>query len=636
MAAAVTDLLNDKQITQLKTQEEHDMFIQQQPKLAKVLLFTDKNATTVLYKGLSWAYAKRLTFAQVHAAESSKMVEQYGVNKYPTLLVVKPGSTHDPYIGPLNAEPLHEFLDTYASDAAPSAAETAAAGGAEGLLEPVLHSLVADNLTEINSNNDMWLVAFYSAQGESNCQAQLEELQKILHEVQGIVNYGSYNAADLSAHEMKQYKLDTAAFSEDGCKLQLVLFPWGVNKTMKDQYMRWTHGLDNAKKLQDWILDKVPDFTLELTDEADGQSFIAATGAQLPPAAINTAAERRGQVGKVFLFSTKYEVPGIYKALAMHFHGKSRLLFGWTTPDTKGPGYPLMQKMNIRKAPAMSILFPLPPKPVGDHEMADIEGSKGEMAMQQYLGPLKYQKMLMWVQAMAQVTGMAYKSHAGSQPPPTPNDFEIRTQAQLKESCYDKPSLCMIVMIDGRSDMVNKYKDITKKAALALQGNPLTWVVVDVSQQRDFRSAYGLTADQLPTVVALSTRRMRFAQGTPPFTVDNIKQLVTKVLAGSAVTLPLPVLPWIVDGGQPGEEETAAAAADEFDLKDVMSEEVTAPITSKEEQLQKVEKELAEEARRKTTETKKGKKKSIKKTSKKKSSKKTKKKSTSSQPRDEL
>eukprot|EP00878_Enallax_costatus_P037462 GHUV01042319.1.p2 GENE.GHUV01042319.1~~GHUV01042319.1.p2 ORF type:complete len:177 (+),score=37.53 GHUV01042319.1:872-1402(+) len=36
MAAAVTDLLNDKQITQLKTQEEHDMFIQQQPKLAKV------------------------------------------------------------------------------------------------------------------------------------------------------------------------------------------------------------------------------------------------------------------------------------------------------------------------------------------------------------------------------------------------------------------------------------------------------------------------------------------------------------------------------------------------------------------------------------------------------------------------
>ena len=98
-------------------------------------------------------------------------------------------------------------------------------------------------------------------------------------------------------------------------------------------------------------LPQVPDFTLELTDEADGQSFIAATGAQLPPGAIKTAADKKGPVGKVFLFSTKYEVPGIYKALAMHFHGKSRLLFGWTTPDAKGPGYPLMQKMNVSDAP---------------------------------------------------------------------------------------------------------------------------------------------------------------------------------------------------------------------------------------------------------------------------------------------
>lgn len=91
----------------------------------------------------------------------------------------------------------------------------------------------------------------------------------------------------------------------------------------------------------------MPDFTLELTDEADAQSFMAATGSQLPPAAIRIAADKDLPVGKVFLFSTKYNVPGIYKALAMHFHGKSRLLFGWTTPDNKGPGFPLMQKMNV-------------------------------------------------------------------------------------------------------------------------------------------------------------------------------------------------------------------------------------------------------------------------------------------------
>lgn len=92
---------------------------------------------------------------------------------------------------------------------------------------------------------------------------------------------------------------------------------------------------------------QVPDFTSQLTNEVEGQQFLAATGAALPDAAIRTAADRKGPVGKVFLFTTKHEVPGIYKALAMQFHGKARLLFCWTTPDNKGPGYPLMQKMNV-------------------------------------------------------------------------------------------------------------------------------------------------------------------------------------------------------------------------------------------------------------------------------------------------
>lgn len=59
------------------------------PWCVQVLLFTDKNVSTVLYKGLSWAYAKRLAFAEVHATGGAALVEKYGVEKLPTLLVVK-------------------------------------------------------------------------------------------------------------------------------------------------------------------------------------------------------------------------------------------------------------------------------------------------------------------------------------------------------------------------------------------------------------------------------------------------------------------------------------------------------------------------------------------------------------------
>lgn len=121
------------------------------------------------------------------------------------------------------------------------------------------------------------------------------------------------------------------------------------------------------------------------------------------------------------------------------------------------------------------------------------------------------------------------------------NDLDIHNQAQLQDVCYDKPALCLIVLLDGTSDTANQYREVTRKVATALHGQPLTWVAVDVSRQRSFRRAYGFEADQLPGLVALSTRRMRFAQGAAPFSKENAKKLVTSVLTGSAITLPLPV-----------------------------------------------------------------------------------------------
>lgn len=51
-----------------------------------------------------------------------------------------------------------------------------------------------------------------------------------------------------------------------------------------------------------------------------------------------------------------------------------------------------------------------------------------------------------------------------------------------------------------------------KKSAATHAGQPVNWVVVDVARQPSFRRAYGFSADQLPALVALSTKRMRFAQ----------------------------------------------------------------------------------------------------------------------------
>jgi hypothetical protein len=100
LISAVTDTLDSAHITALSTAAEHEAFLQKEPKLAKVLLFTDKPASTVLAKAMSWAYARRLLFAEVRPAggDGRVLAEQYMVEKYPTILVLKVGQ---PAAGPL-------------------------------------------------------------------------------------------------------------------------------------------------------------------------------------------------------------------------------------------------------------------------------------------------------------------------------------------------------------------------------------------------------------------------------------------------------------------------------------------------------------------------------------------------------
>jgi hypothetical protein len=66
----------------------------------------------------------------------------------------------------------------------------------------------------------------------------------------------------------------------------------------------------------------------------------------------------------------------------------------------------LLLLLQVRKAPAMTILFPLPPKPLGAEMPEDVPNTQRDnMAMQQYMGPLKFQKMLAWLTAMSTLTG---------------------------------------------------------------------------------------------------------------------------------------------------------------------------------------------------------------------------------------
>jgi hypothetical protein len=75
--------------------------------------------------------------------------------------------SHEMYSGPLKAVPMRAFLDAYAlKEPLTQAAAQAPGGGADGMPgEVVLRTLDASNLTEVDRQDAMWLLAFYKAAG---------------------------------------------------------------------------------------------------------------------------------------------------------------------------------------------------------------------------------------------------------------------------------------------------------------------------------------------------------------------------------------------------------------------------------------------------------------------------------------
>jgi len=66
----------------------HETFINENPGTPKVLLFTDKKGTPLIYKALSSHFDKTLLFGLVRDSDSD-LIKQYKVKAYPTIYLLK-------------------------------------------------------------------------------------------------------------------------------------------------------------------------------------------------------------------------------------------------------------------------------------------------------------------------------------------------------------------------------------------------------------------------------------------------------------------------------------------------------------------------------------------------------------------
>jgi len=82
--------------------------------IGKVLLFTSKKSVPNLFKALALEYRNRLQFGWVKS-DNKELVEKYGVEKFPTVLVQKKGEdSYTPFEGKISFDNLNEFLKKHA------------------------------------------------------------------------------------------------------------------------------------------------------------------------------------------------------------------------------------------------------------------------------------------------------------------------------------------------------------------------------------------------------------------------------------------------------------------------------------------------------------------------------------------
>lgn len=107
----------------IKLNEENHKAILKNPHFNKVLLFTDKPQSGLIFKGLSGYFYDRILFCEIHNSEE-ELVHQYSVKKFPALIIVETleadletqrdtSELHE-YRGNLKAKDIAKFIEPFA------------------------------------------------------------------------------------------------------------------------------------------------------------------------------------------------------------------------------------------------------------------------------------------------------------------------------------------------------------------------------------------------------------------------------------------------------------------------------------------------------------------------------------------
>ena len=479
----------------------------------KVILFTNKKNSPLMFRGLSGYFYDRLALGIVFDSEK-KLIEKLKIKKFPTIMVIQ--SLEDEvildepneifYDGKMDVENIVNFLEKYA------------------LKEKLYLSKKENKKNRSNNPNAIYFNKLTVEKAMTFLKNRLDK--EVIFYFDNKVENGKITYDNLS-EDIKDFNADTHGF-----------FHFGYVDCTGEEKEKLCKTNFKIKDFPNMVLYR---------PEKDIKEKIS-KGNELPMELSNLKREInllfepnvKTVTAMNFQYSLGESIEKKRLALLYFFDGYINLGFNLITQKKMysnfidfivmdNPPDEIKQQFHIKYYPHICILIP-------DGTRTDANGNP-EVQVMVYQGQFSFSEINSFLKSSFKIDEKESSTQSSSEDDNTPVEISfIQTTKDLETTC-SKKKLCIIGFFDMRPgdnyqknfeenfEIFKNFSEVSKK-------RPTSFGYINATCQEEFSSKFGINSESLPSIILYSYSKDAYANLVGGFNVEDMSELITKAVSG--------------------------------------------------------------------------------------------------------
>ena len=497
---------------QIVNNENYENFISKRS-MNKVILFTDKQKTPLMFKGLSGYFYDRLLFGIVKNTEK-KLCEKLNIKNFPTLMIIQTLENEDTimdepifkiYDGKLETENIVKYLEKYA------------------LKEKLYISFNKNN----NKEESKYQIYFTKLKAEKTMEFfEKKYKNNVILYFDNKVENGKITYNNLSK-DIKEFNTQTHGFFNFGyvdCTGEKNEKSCYENFKIKEYPSMYLYKPEKNTKERISKSIELPMEKNDINREINSLYEIKATSSNRYNFNEIIADDlQKGKIIALYLFDTYIDLG--FNLITQNKNYKEKIDF----VIMDNPIKEIRDYLKVNKLPYLAFLTL--------NSDAELKNGKPGTNLMDFNIPITYSNL-------KAVITESFKFPDDNKNSETYNDFSnekleiifINTTNDLINTC-SKKKLCVIGFFDLKENEnskknFNKNFEIYKNFAEKNKKRPTTFGYINATCQEEFTSKFGISIESLPSIIIYSYNKDVYANLVGSFNVEDMTELVSKTVSG--------------------------------------------------------------------------------------------------------